>query len=112
MSYKIDVQTNSQEQIGWVAMRRKYSELHPEKKAAKATEVLEDNNVMPDDKAIAFAAKKALRKNIDICVKDVRVKVKEGWLTLYGEQNWNYQRDSAKNCLHIKGIKGIINNIT
>jgi osmotically-inducible protein OsmY len=116
MSLNIQLPKHTQDDIAWVAMR-KYADKKNIEKAHVVATAIDDNKYLSshseiNDKAIASATKKALRKNIDICLNDIKIKVKEGWVTLYGEQNWNYQRDSAKNCIHVKGIKGIINNIT
>ena len=123
MSLNLEFPKHSQEAIAWQAMRR-YTGEKPIEKAqivapepSKELEVIaktgeKNTQLVKNDKEIATAAKKALRRNIDICINDIKVKVKEGWITLYGEQNWNYQRESARNCIHIKGVKGIINNIS
>ncbi len=42
----------------------------------------------------------------------VKVTVKEGWLTLGGEVEWEYQRKAAQNFVqHLLGVKGISNMI-
>ncbi len=63
------------------------------------------------DREIRMTIRKQLKKNIDINPNNVKIVVKDGWVTLYGEQNWDYQKASAMNCIHLRGIKGIINNI-
>jgi len=43
----------------------------------------------------------------------VRVKVQDGWVTLSGELDWNYQRDIAVTDVHrLGGVKGVINELT
>lgn len=43
----------------------------------------------------------------------VTVKVENGWITLEGDLQWNYQRDAAEQLIReIPGVKGISNNIT
>jgi osmotically-inducible protein OsmY len=38
--------------------------------------------------------------------------VKNGWLTLEGDVEWNYQRERAEEAVRrVRGIKGIINSI-
>src|SRR4051812_40940468 len=118
MGLNIEFPKHSQENIGWQAMRRYGSKKAIEKahvvpsKELPAVFKQEETQIVKNDKEIASAARKALKRNIDICINDIKVKVKAGWITLYGEQNWNYQRESARNCIHIKGVKGIINNIS
>jgi osmotically-inducible protein OsmY len=42
----------------------------------------------------------------------VKVKVEDGWVTLDGMVNFNYERDAAKNTInYLKGVKGVTNNI-
>ena len=42
----------------------------------------------------------------------VRVVVINGWLTLEGEVEWNYQRERAEDAVRrVRGIKGIVNSI-
>jgi osmotically-inducible protein OsmY len=43
----------------------------------------------------------------------MKVVVKDGWITLEGSAEWNYQRTRAENAVRrVKGIKGVINLIT
>lgn len=43
----------------------------------------------------------------------VRVKVQDGWVTLTGELDWNFQRDVAVTDIHrLGGVKGVINELT
>ena len=43
----------------------------------------------------------------------VQVKVENGWVTLSGELQWNYQKESArKSASNLLGVKGVTNNIT
>lgn len=42
----------------------------------------------------------------------VKVKVEDGWVTLDGEVNWNYQREAAKDAIkNLNAVKGVTNNI-
>src|SRR6202022_4984667 len=42
----------------------------------------------------------------------IRAVVKNGWVTLEGEVEWNYQRDYAERAIRwIKGVKGVSNLI-
>jgi osmotically-inducible protein OsmY len=42
----------------------------------------------------------------------IRVIVKEGWLTLEGEVEWNYQRERTEEAVRrVRGMKGITNSI-
>jgi len=45
--------------------------------------------------------------------KSVQVTVREGWITLEGQVEWNYQKDAAESAVrHISGVKGVSNSIT
>ena len=51
----------------------------------------------------------------DVIVPEDRVKasVKEGYVTLDGNVDWNFQRTEAAACVNrITGVRGVINNIT
>jgi osmotically-inducible protein OsmY len=51
----------------------------------------------------------------DLCVpKDaVKVKVQKGWITLSGDVNWYYQKESAASDVRkLLGVKGVSNEIT
>lgn len=50
----------------------------------------------------------------DVQVPDSRLKVavKDGWVTLTGEVDWQYQRDAAERCVRgLTGVKGISDEI-
>jgi osmotically-inducible protein OsmY len=43
----------------------------------------------------------------------IRVKVADGWITLSGGVNWNYQRQAAENEVRkLSGVKGVTNSVT
>ena len=45
--------------------------------------------------------------------KSVKVTVREGWITLEGQVEWNYQKDAAEAAVHhLSGVKGVSNMIT
>lgn len=61
--------------------------------AQRALAILAWKSVVPDD--------------------SVRVRVADGWVTLSGSVNWNYQRWNAeKEVRRLGGVKGVINDIT
>jgi len=65
-----------------------------------------------DDAEIATAAAYALKVNWQVPRDKVKVKVKEGWVTLTGALKWNYEREAAQNAMHpLPGIRGITNCI-
>lgn len=65
-----------------------------------------------DDSDIAREIVNAYRWNWQLPKGMIHVKVENGWVTLDGETNWNYQREEAKNCIkNFTGIKGVNNHI-
>ena len=73
--------------------------------------------VYPSDKLLddASIAKRALQVlSWDAMIPDtVKVRVEDGWLTLSGQTNWNYQRDAAEfDVQKLNGVVGVTNEIT
>lgn len=66
-----------------------------------------------DDAEIATEILGAFRWNWDIPSDRVKVKVENGWITLEGELEWNYQKEGARKAVNnVAGVKGVINNIS
>lgn len=64
------------------------------------------------DVDIAQAVLNALKWNTSVPDKKIKVTVEDGWVTLEGEVEWEYQRTSAKNAVNtLLSVKGITNNI-
>jgi osmotically-inducible protein OsmY len=65
------------------------------------------------DTEIAQAAVTALKSNIVVPAGDVTVTVSNGWITLNGNVEWQYQKDAAAQCVRsLFGVKGVSNTIT
>ena len=65
------------------------------------------------DADIADAAVNSIKWNTSVPEEKVRVKVENGRLTLDGEVEWAYQKDSAQDAVEIiTGVKGVDNLIT
>ena len=65
------------------------------------------------DSDIALAAVNALEWNSQVPAGLVTVAVSNGRITLKGELDWNYQRESAfRTVRDLLGVVGVINNIT
>ncbi|MEO8609101.1 MAG: BON domain-containing protein [Chloroflexota bacterium] len=63
-----------------------------------------------NDTDLAQAAANAIDWNVSVPHGKVQVKVENGWLTLSGDTDWNYQRDAAHNAVrHLMGVKGVDN---
>ena len=66
-----------------------------------------------NDADIARAAESALKWDISVPSDRINVTVENGFLTLEGEVNWEYQRSAAKQAVqYLTGVKGVSNLIT
>lgn len=66
-----------------------------------------------DDNDLANEVLNAYKWNWEIPNDKVTVKVENGWITLEGEFNWNYQREAAERIVKkLAGVKGISNLIS
>lgn len=64
------------------------------------------------DPEIARDAVAALKADLPFSSENMKVVVKNGWLTLEGSAEWNYQRNRAEEAVRrVKGIKGVTNLI-
>lgn len=65
------------------------------------------------DPDIARAAVEALRWNVLVPNDRVKVTVEDGWVTLEGDVDWNFQREEAERAVRkLTGVKGVTNLIT
>ena len=65
------------------------------------------------DPEIARDAVAALKNELPYSSENMKVVVKDGWITLEGSAEWNYQRTRAENAVRrVRGTKGVINLIT
>lgn len=68
-------------------------------------------NQRPDPE-IARDAVAALQRELPYSSEHIKVTVEEGWITLEGDLEWNYQRDRAKRAVErVRGTKGVIDLI-
>lgn len=64
------------------------------------------------DPEIARDAVAALKNDLPYSSENMKVIVKDGWLTLEGSAEWNYQRTRAEDAVRrVKGVRGVINLI-
>lgn len=69
-----------------------------------------DQRADPD---IARDAVAALKIQLPYSYQNLKVLVRDGWITLEGEAEWNYQKEKAEMSVrNVKGAKGVINSIT
>jgi osmotically-inducible protein OsmY len=65
------------------------------------------------DPEIARDAVMALKNELPYSSENIRAVVKNGWITLEGTAEWNYQRTRAEEAVRrVRGIKGLSNLIT
>jgi osmotically-inducible protein OsmY len=64
------------------------------------------------DPEIAREAADAIRSQLPISSEKIKLIVKNGWVTLEGGVEWQYQRQTAENAVRrIRGVKGTTNSI-
>jgi osmotically-inducible protein OsmY len=64
------------------------------------------------DPEIARDAVNAIRNRLPLSADNIKVVVKEGWVTLEGEVEWNYQREGAERAVRwLRGVRGLTNII-
>jgi osmotically-inducible protein OsmY len=62
------------------------------------------------DTEIAQSAANALDWNVSVPFGKVQTTVENGWITLNGDVDWNYQRESAHHAVrYLMGVKGVTN---
>ncbi|MDB5601197.1 MAG: hypothetical protein JWN71_3241 [Xanthobacteraceae bacterium] len=65
------------------------------------------------DPDIARNAVAAIKSQLPISSEHIKVIVKHGWVTLEGQVEWQYQKNTAETAVRrIKGVKGVSNMIT
>lgn len=65
------------------------------------------------DESIAEHISKLMKWNTMVPVPDVQAEVRNGFVTLTGEVDWNFERETIKNQVaHLGGVRGIDNRIT
>ena len=65
------------------------------------------------DQDIAQAALSALNWDVEVPVDKIKVVVKDGWVTLEGKVDWQYQKDAAKRCVqYLMGVTAVSNLVT
>ena len=65
------------------------------------------------DPEIARAAVEAIKDELPYSHENIKVVVKNGWVTLEGNAEWEYQRNRAEAAVRkLRGVKGISNLVT
>jgi osmotically-inducible protein OsmY len=64
------------------------------------------------DEDLARSAANAIAWNVNVPKDCVKVVVKDGWITLTGEVNWQFEKSAAKEAVHhSRGLRGVSNEI-
>jgi len=64
------------------------------------------------DTEIAQAGINALKWNVEVPDTRIKLRVEDGWVTMEGEVDWQFQKSSADECIrHLLGVKGVRNLI-
>ncbi len=72
---------------------------------------LPDSNKRSDED-IALAAVNALKWNLFVPADQIKITVRQGWITLEGEVKWQFQRNAAEKAVRrLKGVMGVNNYI-
>jgi osmotically-inducible protein OsmY len=65
------------------------------------------------DEDIAVAVVHALKWNLFVPAKKIKVTVNKGWVTLEGEVSWQFQKNAAERAVrNLTGVTGVSNYIT
>lgn len=83
------------------------------KAIAQELEVHLPNGFKRNDDEIARAAVDRLAWDVNVPRNAIKVTVEKGWVTLTGEVEWHYQKDSAERILRsLHGVIGVSNQTT
>ncbi len=83
------------------------------KAVAEEIEVRLPSDMRRGDEDIAAAVVNRLALDVSVPRGSVRVQVENGWVTLSGQVDWNYQRDAVgQNVRTLLGVRGVFNEVT
>lgn len=95
------------------AVERAVRRVHGVQGLAVELDVKLDPRHRRSDSEIAAAIEAAFRWNTLIPHDRLRVEVEQGWVTLTGEVDWDYQRHNAEHAVRsMKGVLGVSNQLT
>ena len=64
------------------------------------------------DPEIARDAVAAIKSQLPVSYENIKVVVKNGWVSLEGEVEWNYQREAAERAVRrVRGVNGVSNKV-
>ena len=94
------------------AAERAAKRVYGVKAVAEELEVNVPGSAKRTDEEIAAACVAALKMDYAVPHDKVKVVVSDGWVTLEGQLDWQYQKDAANRAVYyLTGVKGVGNNI-
>jgi osmotically-inducible protein OsmY len=79
---------------------------------AQEIEVRFSNQPKRSDDEIAQRALDILKWSVQVPAESIQVKVEQGWITLTGAVEWQYQKQAAESAIRkLRGIRGVSNAI-
>ena len=83
------------------------------KALANDLEVRLPGSSVRSDADLAAAAVRALEWDVQVPHQNLKVRVSDGWITLEGQVQWQFQREAAQRAVrHLLGVRGVSNQIT
>jgi osmotically-inducible protein OsmY len=95
------------------AAERAAKRVYGVKAVADELEVKLPGSAERTDEAIAADCVNILEEDYSVPSERIQVVVRNGWVTLDGQVNWQYQKQAAATDLrYLTGVRGLTNNIT
>ena len=95
------------------AVERAAKRVYGVKAVADELDVKLPGSAVRTDEDIATACVNALKGDYTVPDEKIKVVVSNGWVTLEGEVDWQYQRDDANRAVRfLTGVKGVSNKLT
>jgi osmotically-inducible protein OsmY len=95
------------------AAERATKRVYGVKAVADELEVKLAGSLIRTDEDVAAVCVRALQNDYVVPDDKIKVVVANGWVTLSGELDWQYQKDAAVRAVrHLIGVRGLTNNIT
>jgi osmotically-inducible protein OsmY len=95
-----------------LAAERVVKQIAGVKGLANDVEVRLPGDARRTDTDLAAAAVKALEWDVRVPHQGIKLRVSDGWLTLEGQVEWQFQREAADRAVrHLLGVRGVSNQI-
>jgi osmotically-inducible protein OsmY len=95
------------------AAERTAKRVYGVKAVADELEVKLPGSALRTDEDVATACVRAIAEDYLLPDEKIKIVVNNGWVTLDGQVDWQYQKDAAGRAVrYLTGVKGLSNNIT